>query len=608
MKQINLIAGLLVAMTGLTGADTGAPAEQNFIINTESVADKQARMAWWKEARFGMFVHWGLYSTAEGEWNGKVYGGGVEWIQKRANVPADIYEKTMLPQFKPSTDFASQWARLAKQAGAKYVVFTSKHHEGFALHDSAQTKFDAKDVTGRDLYKEIVDAIRGEGLAVGVYHSLWDWHHPDAPAGQGSINVNGLSMEGRELPRYVDYLHSQVNEQTDGRYGPVDILWLDYSKNQFKGAVWRASDLVKFVRENQPQILINNRLWNNEVKGVDEYKKYWFGDFTTPEQHIPATGIEGIDWETCDTLNGTWGWSKHATTFKSSEQLIHRLVDAVSKGGNYLLNIGPLPDGSIDPTTMERFEDLGKWMEINGEAIYGTQAGPFTRLPWGRATAKDMGDGISRLYLHVFDWPADGELFVPGLKTMPVHGFLIDGSGGQDILSVNDDGKIIIKGLPIQSVHEAATVIALDFNQKPDAAPYRVYASTDGTFSLEPADAVVQGAKYHDHHLRRRSCLDSWEASGHAAYPLQVENARTYEVEIDVATDKLDEGDTFMFYAGNEKVPLTLKSTGGSDKWKVLEAAAIRLPAGATEFKLRCETRQGDAQISFSTITLKPVD
>ena len=181
-----------------------------FILDTESPADRKARMAWWKDARFGMFVHWGLYSSTDGEWGDKKFVKGAEWIQRNAGISADVYEKTMRPKFKPKEGFATEWAKLAKRAGAKYVVYTNKHHEGFAMHDSAQTEYDAKDFTGRDLHKEIVEAIRAEGLHVGLYHSLWDWHHPDAPAGKGAMNLGGLSMDDRELPRYIDYLHAQV--------------------------------------------------------------------------------------------------------------------------------------------------------------------------------------------------------------------------------------------------------------------------------------------------------------------------------------------------------------------------------------------------------------
>lgn len=609
MKRNNLrvmLVAALIQMTGYVGFAEGA--DQDFISNTESSADKQIRMHWWKEARFGMFVHWGLYSSAEGEWGDKTFDRGAEWIQKKANVPADVYQSIMLPKFKPAPYFSAQWARLAKQAGAKYVVFTDKHHEGFALHDSAQTEFDAMDATGRDLHGEIVAAIRREGLRVGVYHSLWDWHHPDAPAGEGSNNVKGLNMEGRKLSRYADYLYAQVNEITDGRYGPVDILWLDYSKDQFQGEAWGAKKLVAMVHENQPDILINNRLWKNEVKGNDEYKKYWFGDFSTPEQHIPASGIEGVDWETCDTLNITWGWSKHAKSYKTAEQLIHRLIDAVSKGGNYLLNIGPLPDGTIDPVSVQRFEQIGQWMQINGEAIYGTQAGPFTRLPWGRVTSKELDDGTHRLYLHVFDWPKNGVLHIPGLETLPVRSILVGGAVNHPIRTEAENGKMIVKGLPKNPVHESATVIALDFSEKPEISPYRIHASTDGSFVLEPADAEIEkGVKYHDHSIARRSRLEHWLAGAWVTYPLYVEKASAYRVEIEVAADKLDDGDIFLLSVGDVQLPLELKSTGGPRAWNVLQCAPIELPAGEIRFELKCTERSGTGYAAFSTITLNPV-
>jgi len=603
MKTIALIAGLLATVTGSIRADVEVLDEQNMILNTETAAEKQARMAWWKEARFGMFVHWGLYSIAGGEWDGVQ---GSEWIQRQANVPADVYSDTLLPQFKPAADFAHEWARLAKQAGAKYIVFTNKHHEGFALHDSAKTEFDAKNVTGRDLHQEIVEGIRREGLKVGVYHSLWDWHHPDAPAGEGSLNLESLTMENRVLSRYRDYLYAQVNEITDGRYGPVDIMWLDFSRNQYQGEAWGAKALVEMIKENQPEILINNRLWKNEKKTRELYEKYWMGDFSTPEQHIPANGIEGIDWETCDTLNGTWGWSTHAMDYKSSEEVIHRLIDAVSKGGNYLLNIGPLPDGSIHPLTVERFTDVGHWMQVNGEAIYGTQAGPFTRLPWGRATAKVMEDGTHRLYLHVFEWPEKGELHVPGLLSLPVRAFVVGDDVTQTLKVSTERGGIRLQGLNADPIHAAATVLALDFSGQPDVAAFRVVPSEKGVFTLEAADAVVEGAKYHDHEMTRRSCLDSWTASGRAVYPLQVEKARKYKVEIELAAEQLNAGDKFVLRIGDVEVPLKLQSTGDANDWKVIQAGNIRLPAGANELELRCLSREGDSPISFARIVLKP--
>ena len=586
-------------------------AEENtseLIIDTESATAREARMAWWKDARFGMFVHWGLYSSAEGEWGNKTFTRGAEWVQLKAKVHADVYEATMLPKFKPSADFATQWAQLAKQAGAKYVVFTNKHHEGFALHDSAQTEFDAKDVTGRDLHQEITKAIQSEGLRVGVYHSLWDWHHPDAPAGKGTISVHGSTMDDRELPSYLDYLHAQVNEVTDGRYGAVDILWLDYSTPTFEGKKWNAKELVSLVRKNQPNTLINNRLWHHSRK-QHSTGQHWFGDFSTPEQHIPAIGIPGVDWETCDTLNITWGWSKHATTYKSSETLIHRMIDAVSKGGNYLLNIGPLPDGSIDPKTVQRFQDIGEWMNINDESIYGTQASPFAKLPWGRATSKQLKDGTHRLYLHVFEWPQNGELHISGLESTPTSAHLIDGINNQPVQFKEVRGKLTLTGLPKNPVHTAATVIVLNIDEPPTASTYRINPSTNGSFTLEPSDSTAQnGVQYHDHGLNRRSMLNNWKAGGAATYPLQVPEKSTYSIEIQVAAKSLKDGNSFFISAGEKTVPLSLKATGGMRNWKSLQAASIELPAGAVSLQLHCANQAGPKEVAFSTITLRRLD
>lgn len=390
-------------------AETSAP---------ESKEQRDARMAWWREARLGMFVHWGLYSAAEGGWDGKQYGGGVEWIQEYAGVPADEYAKRLRPLFTPKRGFAKEWARMAKEMGAQYVVFTSKHHEGFALWDSKVTEFDAKDFTGRDLFKEIVSALRAEGLKVGVYFSVIDWHHPDFPV-QNSGFPHPLKHErnkglpdpdqGRDMSRYVDFMHKQVNEVVS-HYGTLDVLWWDWSSKETEGDSWRAAPLMAMVRKQQPRIIMNNRLYfspnvEGDNLGIFDTRK---GDFTTPEQHIPPTGLPGADWETCMTLNGTWGYSQHDFKWKSAETLVRNTVDIASKGGNYLINAGPMADGTIPEAIQVRFRELGAWMKQYGDSIYGTKPNPYGAVAWGRITAK--GD---RVYLHVFDWPKDNRLMVP---------------------------------------------------------------------------------------------------------------------------------------------------------------------------------------------------
>jgi alpha-L-fucosidase len=401
-----------------------------FNLHAETTTERDARMKWWREARLGMFVHWGLYSGAEGLWDGKPYGGGVEWIQHQAGVPADEYAQRLRPLFRPKPGFAKEWAHLAKDMGAQYVVFTSKHHEGFALWNSKVTDFDAKDFTGRDLFREIVSALRAEGLRVGVYFSVIDWHHPDFPVKNTGL-PHPLQKErhqnlgdpdrGRVMSRYVDFMHDQVREIVT-RYGKLDVLWWDWSSRETQGDSWRAPALMSLVRQHQPRIIQNNRLyWSPNVEGDNlglfDVRK---GDFTTPEQHIPATGMPGVDWEACMTLNGTWGYSEHDLNWKSAEDIIHNTVDIASKGGNYLINLGPRVDGTIPEAIAVRFHELGAWMKTYGESIYATTANPLGAVEWGRITAKP-----GRLYLHVFEWPQNHEISLPAKGLSGLRAYML---------------------------------------------------------------------------------------------------------------------------------------------------------------------------------------
>lgn len=418
------------------------------------------KMEWWRNARFGMFVHWGLYSIAAGEWNGEVNTGyGQEWIQYHKDIPTAEYERVLRPQFNPKANFATEWAKLAKEAGCKYVVLTSKHHDGFALHDSKVSEYDAMDFVDRDLVKEFVEACRKEGLKVGLYHSVIDWHHPDAYTEGGLPSIKGETNEGRDHDKYVEYLHAQVDELISN-YGGIDILWWDYSSEALQGDSWGATELLAKVKEKHPWIIMNNRLFANIQTGGTSAEGFDLsqGDYITPEQKIPTTGIEGVDWETCMTMNNTWGYSKHDDDWKSAEALIRNLIDAASKGGNYLLNIGPEPDGTVPAETVERMKEIGKWMDVYGESIYATKASPFEETPWGRCTQKKLEDNKTRLYLHVFDFPEDGLLNIE--HDMKVHkAFYLDDN--QEMAFAKRDNSMLLT-LDKEKQNKYATVLVLD--------------------------------------------------------------------------------------------------------------------------------------------------
>lgn len=465
MRQpiLKIAAGMMLGLTTMLCAATPEPPAQH-----------DARMMWWREARFGMFVHWGLYSGLAGTWDGKPVAtkGGMEWIQKLVKADTNSYANAAWPEFQPKPGFARAWAKLAKDAGCRYLVFTTKHHDGFGLFESQAGDFNAGSKLHRDLVREIVDACHAEGLKVGFYHSLIDWHHDQYdytrakglpyPTG-GMDKTPGL----RDHAKYIDYLHTQVGELMSN-YGPVDILWWDFSSKDFQGdEAWRATDLMKMVRAKQPQIIVNNRLYTaNTVKaGTDEHKPPATdrGDFTTPEQRIPATGMPGVDWETCMTLNTTWGYSDHDHAWKSDANLIHNLVDIASKGGNYLLNIGPKGDGSLSPETVKSFHAIGAWMKVNGESIYGTTASPFTDLKWGRATRKGQS-----IYLIVENWPQDGKLSVP-LKNHVQQAIWLASPETPPAISSTATGLRL--ELPVNPPASLPTVIKLTITGDPDVTP-----------------------------------------------------------------------------------------------------------------------------------------
>lgn len=438
----------------------------------ESQAPESERMAWWRAARFGMFIHWGLYTIPAGEWNGET--DHAEWIRDTAHIPLPRYDQ-FATRFDPQQFDADAWVRAAKAAGMEYMVVTSKHHDGFCLFDSAHTQFDvAATPFGRDVIGELAEAARRHGLKFGLYYSIMDWHHPDyLPRRPWEEN---RPTEGADYERYVEYLKAQVEELLT-RYGPLAVLWFD---GQWEGT-WKerhAREVATLVHELSPDTLINSRLTRGGGPyGLEPGRE--LGDFATPEQVIPETGLPGVDWESCMTMNDHWGYNRADENWKSAGELIQMLVDVASKGGNLLLNVGPTGSGAFPPEAEERLAAIGRWMRLHSEAIRGTSATPFPHLPWGRATARELAQGRTRLYLHVFDWPENASLRVPGLFNEPVQAFLL-GHGPDRPLSIVRRGNDLELAVPAEAPDPHAGVVVLDIEGSPDVAvPPDIEAPTE---------------------------------------------------------------------------------------------------------------------------------
>lgn len=405
----------------------------------EVLAKPNPNLQWFKDAKFGMFIHWGLFAAAGGEWKGKNYYGISEWMMNRGKIPAADYA-ALAKKFNPTRFNAKEWAQLAKDAGMKYVVITAKHHEGFAMFDSKVSDFNIVKATPyhQDPMKPLAQAVRDAGLKFGFYYSQFlDWHEP---------NGGGNKWDFDEAKKdYQAYYHTKSIPQIKellSNYGPLGLIWFDMPGGLSKD---ETQSLINDVRKIQPGCLISSRVGN----GLGDFKDYGDGE-------IPATvSITGA-WEALFTHNDSWGYSKFDYNFKSSKEIVRLLTTVSSKGGNLILNVGPDSSGKIPEYSVKYLRRVGKWLKVNGEAIYGTTAGFISPQPWGLTTAKPY-----KLYLHVFERPKNGYLFIPGLHQIKKAWLL---ANKQPLTFIKSAAGISIK-LPYL-IDDYNTVIAVDLFDK----------------------------------------------------------------------------------------------------------------------------------------------
>ena len=406
----------------------------------ETPPQRDARMAWWRDARFGMFIHWGIYAVpAQGE-----------WYMTTAKVPRATYEKFADP-FDPKHFDADRIASVAHDAGQKYLVITAKHHDGFCMFATKTTKYNVVDATPwhTDPLALLAPACARHDVKFCCYYSIMDWHSPDQvpaktePADHPTYNPTHFASAAAKAD-YVAYMKAQLKELIT-QYHP-GVIWFD---GQWMHG-WTAADgrdLLAYLYQLDPQLIVDDR-----TGGAG-------GDYGTPEQHIPADGL-GYDWETCMTVNDNWGFAADDHSFKPADKLLRNLIDIASKGGNYLLNVGPTPDGEIPQPEVDRLLAMGTWLKANGAAVYGTTAGPFkTQLPWGRATRHGH-----TLYLSVFDWPTDGTLHVP-LGTGVTKAYLLTAPAAT-LPTTTDAGGVNV-AVPKAAPDPVATVVVLECAAEP---------------------------------------------------------------------------------------------------------------------------------------------
>ena len=556
-----------------------APAE-------ETKADRDARMGWWREAKFGMFIHWGLYAVPGGIWNGKpIDNAAGEWIMFGAKIPVSEYEP-LLKQFNPVKFDAKEWVRIAKDAGMKYIVITSKHHDGFCLFDSKLTDYDVMSTPfKRDIMKELSDECHKQGITICWYHSILDWHHPDyLPRGAGSPRPwDTRPTEGASLNRYLDYMKGELRELLTN-YGDIGILWFDGGW-EHKAEELHSQEVVDMIRGIQPKIIINNRIQVPQ-------------DYDTPEQEIPATGIPGRDWETCMTMNDTWGFKQNDTHWKSSEDLIRKLADIASKGGNFLLNVGPTAEGLIPQPSIERLAAMGQWMKVNSESIYGASPSVFKKLPWGRCTTKP-----GKLYLHVFDWPANGQLEVPGLLNKVAKAYLL-ADAGKALAVTASDGKVVV-AVPAQAPDPVDSVVALEIEGEPNIVAVPLQQGADGSVVLKAVDAAIQGATAR---LEGDGNIGFWtNPKDTVSWDFGITKPGAFDVEIEYACEKGVGGSAYAVKVGGQEAAGTIKETGNWRQYTKETIGILKLDTpGKTTLTVQPKPMPGYAVMNLKTITLKP--
>jgi len=572
MKKINLlifsvlVLVLLLCKTSIALSQTQAEIDKY-------TAGKEERLKSLNDAKFGMFIHWGPYAQLAGEWNGKRVGGLGEWIMWVGKIPIKDYEAEA-KKFNPLKFNADEWAKLAKDAGMKYVVITAKHCDGFAMYKSNVSAYNMVDFTPfkRDVCKELETACNKQNVKLGFYYShWWDWHEEHSIAGpmSGKYYDNSWNFPDRSKKQADIYIDGkalpQVNELVSN-YQPYAI-WFDVPQGISREQSFK---FLKTIRSANPQIIINDRIGND------------MGDYSSPEQYIPnGTSV----FEVCMTMNDTWGYKYYDHNWKSAKTVIQNLADIAHKGGNYLLNVGPTPEGIIPPASVRILQDVGKWMKANGECIYGTTASPLGKLPFsGRCTAKP-----GKLFIHIFDWPQNREIVIPGLQSKVSKVYLLADPKHQSLSFIQKEQDLLVnlvaEQLPAEAFCEYNTVMVIEYEGELKTLEKPILVDPSSQVYLSPDVAKLSGKnveyKFYDtwgnleergYHVYNWNDLD-------ASLSWKVRTIRTgaYEVYLKYGAPKGCEQNSFTVTIGDQTINGKVQDTDGWYKYQSVNVGQIKL-------------------------------
>ncbi|MDW8320449.1 MAG: alpha-L-fucosidase [Armatimonadota bacterium] len=563
----------------------------------ESPEDFEKRTRWWREAKFGMFIHWGIYAVPADATDLHGRKTIAEWYLSNKQMQVRDYEK-FAAQFNPMQFNAREWVRIAKEAGRKYIVITSKHHDGFCMFDTKLTDYNIVKATPfrRDPMKELAEECRKQGIKLCFYYSIMDWHHPDyLPRRPWELQVR--PPQGADLNRYIGYMKGQLRELMTN-YGAIGVLWFDGGW-EHNAQQLRSAEVNAFVRSLQPQILINDRNHLPE-------------DFSTPEQTIPPDALPGGRlWETCMTINDTWGYARNDDNWKSAEELIRKLCDIAHKGGNFLLNVGPTAEGTFPQPIVERLQRIGQWMKVNGRSIYGSTASPFRKLPFdGRCTAKG-----TTLYLHVFTWP-EGDLRLDGLETKVLEARALLGNEKLRVRTERVQGDeaeytAVYISRPRRLDH-AATVVELRLAGKPQVVQVGavIRADSRGVILCHARQAQVHGQHARYEEGGGKDNIGFWtNASDYVTWDILVPARGSYRVTVTYACPPENAGSRFTVgVEGRRRLEGAVEATGSWTAFRDFVLGEVMLPAGRHTLSVRVTEMPRGAVMNLQKVMLERRD